>query len=75
MSSNPWGLTPRQVQVMDAMVEHGCRKHVAAALGLGEETVKDHLSRAAKKMPGHRRGVQRFIAWDRWRRGQLTEEA
>lgn len=67
MSANPWNLTDREAEVMDAMVEHGCIKLASRALGIENKTVDVHLWRAGKKMP-HRFRLLRLLAWDRWRR-------
>ena len=68
MSDNPWNLTRREAEVMDALVEHGCTKLAARALFIDEKTIEAHTYNAARKMPQRMR-VQRLIAWDRWRRG------
>jgi FixJ family two-component response regulator len=65
--TNPWGLTASQVAVMDALIEHGCRKLAAYHLNMAIRTVDDHLRYATRKM-GARTMVQRVLIWDRWRR-------
>lgn len=65
---NPWGLTPRQAETMDALCRTGCHKLVARELGIGLKTVETNMWRVHEKIPGANR-VQRILAWDRWRRG------
>jgi DNA-binding NarL/FixJ family response regulator len=72
--SNPWGLTPREAQVMDLMLARGSVKGVAKSLGLSIHTVIMYMREARRKMaPPHKLG--HFIAWDRWRTAQLIEQA
>lgn len=65
---NPWGLTKRQAETMDALCRTGCDKSVARALGISVKTVETTMQRVNAKVPGANR-VQKVIAWDRWRRG------
>jgi FixJ family two-component response regulator len=67
--SNPWNLTPRQAQVMDAIVSTGCNKRAADALGLSHYTICSHMRSVIDRM-GMQTYLQRALAWDRWRRGQ-----
>jgi len=68
--TNPWGLTPRQSEVMDAMCEHGCQKLAARALGLQDSTVQQHVWMANQKMGHHIGHLKKYLEWDRWRRGE-----
>lgn len=54
---------------MSAVIEHGCHKSAAKALGIEPHTVEVHLGNVTKKMPQRHR-LQRLIAWDRWARQQ-----
>lgn len=65
---SPWRLTPRQAETMDAMVEHGCYKLAARAMGVDEDTVMQHVWMANKKMGFHVGNLTKYIQWDRWRR-------
>lgn len=67
MTTDPWGLTPRHWEVLDALVEHSEAKVMARHLGLGIGTVKTHLHEIYKRMgvPGQ---VRAAVVWDRWRR-------
>ena len=67
---SPWGLTPRQAEVMDALIEHGSNKLVARALGMTVQNVECHITRANKKLGGGSR-LARAVAWDRWRRSAV----
>lgn len=69
---SPWGLTPAQAAVMDALVEHGTNKAAARVLGISDKTIEQHSTNIGRKMRKHRFRSQRLIAWDRWRRGAAT---
>jgi DNA-binding NarL/FixJ family response regulator len=71
---SPWNLTPRQADVMDAMVEHGCHKLAGRALGIDEDTVMQHIWMANKKMGFHSGHLVKYIQWDRWRRSEKLED-
>lgn len=74
MTPNPWGLAPREAQVMDLMLARGSHKGVAKALGISINTVVTYLREARRKMsPPHKLG--HFLAWDRWRREQVAAQA
>jgi DNA-binding NarL/FixJ family response regulator len=66
--SNPWRLTDRQAQVLDALVRLGCNKMIARELGLKKpDTVSMTIFRACEKIGAANR-VQAAVAWDRWQR-------
>jgi DNA-binding NarL/FixJ family response regulator len=65
---NPWNLTPRQTEILDALVEVGCNKLVARQLGVNVRTLETHMARAFARMQIKNRMVA-VIAWDRYRRG------
>lgn len=70
---NPWDLTPRQADTMDAMCEHGCHKLAARALGLSASTLQANIFDANRKM-GSLLGVRKYIVWDRWRQQNPRSE-
>jgi FixJ family two-component response regulator len=57
---------------MDAMLEHGCHKAVANALGVSRSTVEHHCYRAGIRMQIQGRNITKYLLWDRWR--SLTRE-
>lgn len=65
--ANPWGLTVRQAQTLDAMVEHGCPKRAARVLGLSHRTVQNYSEHAAHRMNEGGSRIRCLILWDRWR--------
>jgi DNA-binding CsgD family transcriptional regulator len=66
--ANPWRLSPRQIELMDAICDHGCQKLAARDMGIGVRSVEINMQRVNEKIPGANR-VQKILAWDRWRRG------
>jgi DNA-binding CsgD family transcriptional regulator len=70
---NPWGLTPREAEVMDAVCAAGSHKQAARVLGISDLTVKTATYRIGKKMRAE--GSTRYVEWDQWRRdGQGAPE-
>lgn len=63
---NPWGLTPSEVDVMDALVACDGQKQAADKLGLALRTVEHHASEARRKM-GTRGHYQHLLKWQAWR--------
>lgn len=64
--TNPWNLTPREADSLDAMLSRGTMKAAARALGIEVPTLDTHLRHARDKMkPPHKLG--HFIAWARWK--------
>lgn len=63
---NPWGLTSREVEVMNAVCTAKDRAHKLAARDLGVEpiTVKTAVRRIGKKM--NISGPEQYDAWERW---------
>lgn len=72
--TSPWGLTPSEVIVMDAMLEHGHQKRVAAELGLSKRTVEHHCQDVGRKMSLPGAGILKYLLWDRWRRNGHSAE-
>lgn len=66
---NPWKLTPGQCQALAAVVEAGCDKLAAAALGLSAKTISVQILRAKARM-GLRTRLQCFLVWDRFQRDE-----
>ena len=67
MSDNPWSLTPRQCDAMDAMVAGCCHKAAARAMGISGKTLQCYIGKIKRKMGG-RNIMANAILWDRWRR-------
>jgi FixJ family two-component response regulator len=68
---NPWHLTEREAQSLDAIVLTGASKLAAQHMGLSPRTVELYLDRAKKKMKtGHM--VTAAVAWDRFLRGEVA---
>lgn len=67
---NPWGLTHAQMATMDAVIEHGCHKLAASALNRAMPTVEAHCREAGKRMKS-RTWLEKYLTYDRWRRGTL----
>lgn len=64
--TNPWHLTPRECECMDAMNARGTIKAAARALGIEADTLITHLRHARQKMnPPHKLG--HFLEWHLWR--------
>lgn len=66
---NPWGLTRREVDMMDAMCETGSLKGAARRLGLTEWGAGVHQKHAYAKMGVHEK-VRACIIFDRWRQAE-----
>jgi DNA-binding CsgD family transcriptional regulator len=66
-SHNPWGLTDRQVDAMDAMLDLYCSKAVSLEWGIDTKSV-NYLVRQAMKKMGARNQMQAVLGWDRMRR-------
>lgn len=64
---NPWGVTDRQAEVLDAMLRHGSLKAAANALDIGQGTAGQIVSRAKRAMNVGGE-YQHLIQWDRYRR-------
>ncbi len=59
---NPWGITPGQSGVLDALIVHGSNKAVAIALGISLKSVEVQVSAATKRMP-HGPRLHKLIMW------------
>jgi hypothetical protein len=71
---NPWDLSPRQIEVMEAMCKLGCAKLVAKDLNLSLKTIHAHLYDTSRRMR-KRFSLTKYLAWDRWRLQQRVLSA
>ena len=69
VSGNPWGLTPRQCEALDALVETGANESAAEKLGLSPKTTSALMERAMDRM-GVSKRLLAALAWDRFTRTQ-----
>lgn len=68
-NNNPWGLSPRLAEAMDAVVETGSCADAANLMGISPKTHERHMLEVSIRMGnGYKNRVQRIVAWDRWRR-------
>jgi DNA-binding NarL/FixJ family response regulator len=65
--SNPWGLRPRQFEVMQVLTRTGCNKMVARELGISVRTLEQHLMACRKAMGAPNRAMA-LLAFDRAQR-------
>lgn len=69
LSANPWGLTPRECEVMDTLLKVHNNKATASAMGLSTRTVEQFLKRIRGRMGGQFNDRLGYILrWDRFRR-------
>lgn len=68
---NPWGLSSRQIDVMNAICATGSSKGAARALNLSQGTVEEHFRRAKEKLGGKAKLIC-MLEWDRWWRRDVT---
>lgn len=69
--TNPWKLTPRQIEVIEALIETGNNDEIGMKLGMKSQTVRANLFRACNKVGAQNR-VQLAISWERFRAKQET---
>lgn len=65
--TNPWQLTPRQEEVLRALLVFDTDKAIAKALNVSVRTVEGHVWAILHKMDATSR-VQAAVWWDRWAR-------
>ena len=63
--TNPWNLTPREVDVMAALAQHGCSKLASRVCHLAPQTVDAYVQRVMQRMEVRNR-MQAVVMWDRW---------
>lgn len=68
-ANNPWGLTLREQQVLDALVLRGSTRAAAEDLCMKLCTVQTYIERAMQKMNVRHR-IQLVLEWDRWVMGR-----
>ena len=64
---NPFGLTDREAQEMDLLIEHRGAKMAADKMGISQHAVNNLLRSAGRKI-GERSIIGKVVAWDRARR-------
>ena len=69
----PAALTLRDREVMAAVIEHGDYAHAADVLGIGVQTVKNHMRETREKLDCDST-VQAAVIFDRWMREQGAVE-
>jgi len=74
--SNPWGLTPREEQLMDTVILWGGSKAAARELGMAVKTAEAHMLRIRKRMGiNDRSQFRHLLMWDRFRHEKGRPEA
>jgi hypothetical protein len=74
-TGNPWGLTPKEAEAMDAMCATGNHKAAARRLDCALTTLDERVKIAGRKMnatPGDR--LRKYIVWSIYRRFGAVEE-
>lgn len=64
---SPWNLSVSEARALDAVVERGCNKSAASALGLSFATISNRMSLAKEKMAAPNRG-RVIVMWALWRK-------
>lgn len=72
LASNPWSLSPRELDVISHLFECDSNKQIARVLGLAEPTIKAHLMIAFQKMQVVSR-LQAAVVYERWKCNQNPE--
>jgi DNA-binding NarL/FixJ family response regulator len=67
--NNPWNLTPSEERMIRAVIDDGCSKSVARALGVSDKTVTSTVKVIRNKMKVTSR-VTAAVVFDRWARSQ-----
>lgn len=66
--TNPWGLTPREEQLMDMVILWGGSKAAARELDMAVKTAEAHMLRIRKRMGiSDRSQFRHLLMWDRYR--------
>jgi DNA-binding CsgD family transcriptional regulator len=74
MKKDPWKLTEREVEVIEAMCELGSRKLVAEELYIAKVTVDDHMRHLMAKMR-EQTALRACVEWMKWKLGEEHAEA
>lgn len=74
-TSNPWGLTPREAEILTTVIATGGCKQAARKMGIAPSTVTDVTTRAGRKMGLQQPPTAKYLAWDRWQRDAVKEPA
>lgn len=66
VTTNPWGLAPRECEVLQILAStgEGSSKRVAALMGISHRTVEVYVQRARERMKVATR-LQAVLLWDR----------
>lgn len=62
--TNPWGLSKRQGDILEALARGVCIKQIAKDQGISFRTVQAHVYRVAPKM-GAANTMHAVVMWDR----------
>lgn len=68
---NPWGVTERQAEMLDALITHKCMKRAADSVGVSIDSASQLVGRAKRSM-GAVGMYEHLILWDRYRNKTLT---
>lgn len=67
-ADNPWGLTTREGEALDAVIKAGSTHEAAVLLGISLGRLEALVSTAKIRMRCANR-VHHLVKWDRWQRG------
>lgn len=67
----PWKLSPRQAEVIEAVIKHETLTDAAAALGVRMNGIEATMARVRAKMSA-KTTLGAAIAYDRWKRKQCS---
>lgn len=65
---NPWRLTAREAELMDALCRSGLLKVAAAEIGMSNNTARGHMKVISARI-GERTITRACIKWTEWRSG------
>lgn len=65
--TGPDGLTPMQVEALEAVIAHPSQLAASRALNISYQTLKTHLNEARRRL-GTESTLQSVVVWDRHRR-------
>lgn len=67
----PW-LSPREIEVIEAIIKYGDQTRAARALGISPYTARNHLG-TIRMVYGVDSTLKAAIAYDRWKYGRSAE--